>query len=78
MEVKEKEIYTSDETQNLLKISQSTFMRLVKKGVIRAAKVGGQYRVLGRDILHLVSPALEERARGVYKVVKEKIKSLEE
>lgn len=78
MEIKEQEIYTADETQNLLKISQSTFLRLVKKGIIRAAKVGGQYRILGRDILHLVSPALEEKARGVYQVVKEKIKSLEE
>ena len=78
MEVKDQEIYTASETQNLLKISESTFMRLVKKGILKAAKVGGQYRILGRDILHLVSPALEERARGVFQVVKEKIKSLEE
>jgi len=33
VEVRENEIYTSEETKSLLKISQSTFLRLVKKRV---------------------------------------------
>ena len=74
MEIKEQEIYTSDETKSLLKISQSTFLRLVKKGVIRAYKVGGQYRILGREILHLFSPQLEEKAATVYRTVRNGVK----
>ena len=70
MEVLENEIYTSEETKSLLKISQSTFLRLIKKGVLRAYKVGGQYRILGKEILHLVSPKLEEKAAGAYRRVR--------
>jgi excisionase family DNA binding protein len=77
MEIKENEIYTSDETQNLLKISESTFIRLIRKGILRAAKVGGQYRILGREILQLVSPELSQKAANLYQKVKTKIKSLE-
>lgn len=73
-EVKANEIYTLDETTDLLKISESTFFRLVKKGILRAAKVGGQYRVLGQEILHLVSPQLERKAIAAYKRVKSNIK----
>lgn len=74
MEVNEKEIYTSEETKSLLKISQSTFLRLVKKGVLNAYKVGGQYRILGREILHLVSPSLEEKAAKAYRKVRNGVK----
>lgn len=74
MEIKENEVYTSQETQNLLKISRSTFLRLVKKGILRAAKIGGQYRVLGKEILHTISPNLEEKAFRIYKKVKNGIK----
>ena len=74
MEVLENEIYTSEETKSLLKISQSTFLRLIKKGVLRAYKVGGQYRILGKEILHLVSPKLEERAVGAYRRVRNGVK----
>ena len=54
MELKEQEIYTADEAQDLLKISESTFHRLIKRGELRAAKIGGQYRILGRNILQLI------------------------
>ena len=74
MEVREQEIYTSEETKSLLKISQSTFLRLVKKGVLRAYKVGGQYRILGREILHLVSPRLEQKAVVAYRKVRNGVK----
>jgi excisionase family DNA binding protein len=74
MEVNEREIYTAEETKGLLKISQSTFLRLVKRGVLRAYKVGGQYRILGREILHLVSPRLEQKAVGAYRRVRNGVK----
>ena len=74
MEIREHEIYTSEETKSLLKISQSTFLRLVKKGILRAYKVGWQYRILGREILHLVSPKLEEKAAVAYRRVRNGVK----
>jgi len=74
VEIKENEIYTSEETKSLLKISQSTFLRLIKRGVLRAYKVGGQYRILGREILHLVSPKLEEKAVVAYRKVRNGVK----
>jgi len=74
MQIFENEIYTSEETKSLLKISQSTFLRLIKKGILRAYKVGGQYRILGREILHLVSPQLEEKATTAYRRVRNGVK----
>jgi excisionase family DNA binding protein len=48
-EIKVHEIYTTSEAQQLLKVSKSTIKRLLKKGIIRANKLGGQYRILGRE-----------------------------
>jgi excisionase family DNA binding protein len=66
MEIKPNEVYTTEETQKLLKISPSTTMRLIKKGIIRAAKVGKQYRIMGKELLRLVSPKLEDEVGKVY------------
>lgn len=67
-------VYTTKETKNLLKVSTSTIKRLLKKGILKANKVGGQYRILGREILRLVSPELEKKAIDAYLKVKEKTK----
>jgi excisionase family DNA binding protein len=56
VEVQEKTIYTPEETESLLKISRSTFLRLIKRGALQARKVGGQYRILGEEILKIVKP----------------------
>jgi len=56
MQIREDEIYTAADVQKILKISQSTAMRLLKKGYIRAAKIGKQYRITGREIIRLLSP----------------------
>lgn len=72
-EINPNEIYTTHETEKLLKISGSTIKRLLKKGLIRANKVGGQYRILGKEILRLVSPGLEETAGRKYMAIKRKI-----
>lgn len=74
MIVDENEVYTPQETITILKISDSTFRRLVRRGVLRAAKIGGQYRILGKNILQLLSPGLPGKVKKVYKKV---IKELE-
>ena len=66
MEIKENEVYTHEETQAILKVSASTVTRMIKQGVIRAAKVGKQYRILGKELLRLVSPKLEDKVGIVY------------
>lgn len=72
-EIRENAIYTTGETQELLKISNSTIKRLLKRGLIRANKVGGQYRILGKEILRLVSPELEKQAIKSYLKLKKKV-----
>lgn len=66
MEIKSNEVYTAQETQQLLKISPSTTMRLIKRGIIRTAKVGKQYRIMGKELLRLVSPDLEDKVGKAY------------
>ena len=66
MEINEFEVYTPEETQKILKISQSTMMRLIKKGLIRSAKVGKQYRILGKDLLRMLSPEIEDQVGKMY------------
>ena len=68
------QVYTTKETQDFLKISTSTTKRLLKKGIIKAHKVGGTYRIWGSEILKLVSPELESKVYNVYKRVREKTK----
>jgi len=72
-EIKPNGVYTTSETQKLLKISSSTMKRLLKKGLIKANKVGGSYRILGKEILRVVSPELEKKAIRSYLKLKKKV-----
>lgn len=72
-EIKSNEVYTTSETQELLKVSSSTIKRMLKKGLIRANKVGGQYRILGKEILRLVSPEVEKKAIKSYLKLKQRV-----
>ncbi|MEK7592223.1 MAG: helix-turn-helix domain-containing protein [Patescibacteria group bacterium] len=72
-EINPNEVYTTGETRKLLKISESTIKRLLKRGLVRANKVGGQYRILGKEILRLVSPELENGAAKSYLNIKKKV-----
>ncbi len=72
-EIKENVVYTTAETQKILKISNSTIKRLLKKGLLKANKIGGQYRILGREILRLVSPKIERKAIKSYLNLKNKV-----
>ncbi len=72
-EIKPNIIYTTQEAQQALKVSKSTFKRLLKKGFIRANKVGRQYRILGKEILRLVSPEVEKSTAQSYLKLKQKV-----
>ena len=72
MEILPNEVYTTAETQELLKISNSTIKRMLKSGLLRANKIGKQYRIMGHEILRLVSPVLEEKAVQAYQKIKSK------
>jgi len=67
------EVYTTTEAQHLLKISESTMKRLLKNGLIKANKVGGQYRILGKELLRVVSPEVEKEAVKSYLEFKKKV-----
>ena len=66
MEIKANEVYTPKETQALLKVSASTMTRMIKSGLIRTAKIGKQYRIMGKEILRIVSPVLEDKVGKLY------------
>lgn len=73
-EIKPHIIYTTQEARGFLKISESTIKRLLKRGAIKAHKVGGQYRIWGAEILRLVSPEIEDKAYYAYKNFKDQTK----
>ncbi len=73
-EIKQNEVYTSKQTEELLKISSSTLKRLLKNGLLRANKVGGQYRILGHELLRMLSPDLDTQATRKYQEIKTKTK----
>ena len=75
-EIKPREIYTTKEAQDFLKVSSSTIKRLLKRGIIKAYKVGGTYRIWGDEILNLVSPKLEKKVYKVYKKVRNKTRKV--
>jgi len=71
-EIKPNEVYTTQETQKLLKISNSTVKRMLKSGLLRANKIGKQYRIMGHEILTLLSPELDVKATDAYQKLKTK------
>ncbi|MSR76834.1 MAG: DNA-binding protein [Candidatus Omnitrophica bacterium] len=66
MEIRENEVYTLAETEEILKVSTSTLARMIKKGLIRSAKVGKQYRIMGKELLRILSPKLENKVGIAY------------
>lgn len=72
-EIKPQAVYTTEETRQVLRISESTIKRMLKNGLIRANKVGGQYRIMGKEILRVVSPDFEREAEKAYMKLKKKV-----
>ena len=73
-EIKPNKIYTTEETRDFLKISKSTIKRWLKKGILRANKIGGRYKILGSEILRLISPEVESKTRKFYRKLRDKTK----
>lgn len=73
-EIKPDQIYTTEEACDFLKISPSTIKRYLKKGVLKANKVGGRYRIWGREILKVISPDVENKAVQTYQKIKGKVR----
>lgn len=73
IEIKPNSVYTTKEAEKLLKVSNSTMKRLLKQGLIRANKIGGQYRILGHELLRLLSPEVDEKVSGTYGKIKRKL-----
>ncbi len=72
--IKPHKVYTTEEARSFLKVSESTIKRYLKKGIIKANKVGGRYRIMGREILKVVSPEAEKKATNAYRKIKQKVK----
>jgi len=75
-EIKPNQIYTTEEAQEYLKVSNSTIKRFLKKGIIHANKVGGRYKILGNELLRLVSPHKETKFEKIYYGFKDKTKKV--
>lgn len=71
-EIKPNEVYTTEEAGELLKVSNSTMKRMLKKGLLRANKIGKQYRILGHEMLKMLSPELDVKATEAYQKIKSK------
>lgn len=71
-EIKPNEVYTTEEAGELLKVSNSTMKRMLKNGLLRANKIGKQYRILGHEMLKMLSPELDVKATNVYQKIKVK------
>ena len=71
-EIKPNAVYTTAEAQEVLKISNSTMKRLLKSGLIKANKIGKQYRIFGHELLSLLSPGVDKKATDIYQKVKVK------
>jgi excisionase family DNA binding protein len=72
MEIQPNEVYTPAETEQLLKVSKSTVKRMLKSGLLKANKVGKQYRILGHELLKMLSPEIDVKATDIYQKVKMK------
>ena len=70
MEIKPDEVYTPAETEKLLKVSKSTVKRMLKSGLLKANKVGKQHRILGHELLKMLSPEVDKKATNIYQKVK--------
>ena len=69
-------VYTTKESQDFLRVSERTMKRHLKNGIIRANKVGGNYRILGRELLRLISPEAERKGASLYYRLKDKTKKV--
>lgn len=65
LEININEVYTTNEAEKLLKVSKSTMKRFIKKGIIRAHELCGQYRILCKELLLAVPPELQKKFTSI-------------
>ncbi len=70
MKIEPNEVYTPVEAEALLKVSKSTIKRMLKSGLLKANKIGKQYRILGHELLYMLSPEIDKKATDLYQKVK--------
>ncbi|MCX6782241.1 MAG: helix-turn-helix domain-containing protein [Candidatus Magasanikbacteria bacterium] len=71
-EINPNEVYTTAEAEKLLKVSNSTMKRLLKRGLLKANKIGKQYRIFGHELLKMLSPVVDTKATNLYQKIKRK------
>jgi len=69
-------VYTTEEARDFLRVSESTIKRMLKSGIIVANKVGGRYRIWGKELLKLVSPEATTKASNLYQKLRRKTKKI--
>jgi len=74
-EIHPNKVYTTEETRKFLRISKSTIKRYLKRRILKANKIGGRYKILGKEILRLISPRAEVKTIILYKKLKQKVKN---
>lgn len=62
-EIIKNRVYSIEEAAELLGISISTVRRHIKSGILPGNKLGGQYRVMGIDLIHAVRGTRERQRR---------------
>lgn len=53
VQLDERAVYTTAEAARILKLSPITVERQIRRGELKAIKLGKEYRLLGRDLLAL-------------------------
>ena len=53
VQLDERAVYTTAEAAKILKLSPITVERQIRRGELKAIKLGKEYRLLGRDLLAL-------------------------
>jgi len=70
-EIKPNSVYVTNETKEILRMSNSTIKRLLKKDIIKTNKVEGQCR---GEILRLVLPKTKRMTVSIYQKIEKKLK----
>jgi excisionase family DNA binding protein len=55
--IEEEAIYRPSEVARVLRVSAVTISRAILSGQLRAFRVGGQWRILGSDVVHYLNSA---------------------
>lgn len=61
MEISRDRLYTFDEVLEILHVSKATLLKLLGSGELQGAKIAGQWRVSGGDILAYYERMKRER-----------------